>query len=380
MHNGALHLEDGSIFLGRFLGYPAQARGEIVFSTGMVGYPQSLTDPSYEGQILVFTYPLIGNYGIPDPFFLKNIIQNFESERIHVRGLIVSSLVQNKFHWQAKKTLNDWLWENRIPCLEGVDTRSLTQRLREKGVMLGRISNLKVPRPRRGEAEDGQSSKLQDQKFIDPNRQNLVTKVSCDKPIIYKNGTTKILLIDCGVKAGILRELFNLGTTIIRVPWNFKFEKTRGVKTTGFFHKDIDGVVITNGPGDARMLPETIETIRKILEKKIPTLGICLGNQLMCLAAGGQIYKLKYGHRALNQPVILKGTKKAYITSQNHGFAVRMSSLGKNWEEWFVNLNDGTNEGIRHKKLPFMSVQFHPEGNPGPEDTAFIFRDFLRML
>ena len=367
--DGALYLEDGSLFLGKIFGYPTQTSGEVVFSTGMVGYPQSLTDPSYEGQILVFTYPLIGNYGVPQKKYKNKILQNFESEKIQVKGLVVNEKVDDQSHWQARQTLDCWLKQEKIVGLWGIDTRALTQKLREKGVMLGKLGRFKID-----------DLRLKNGQFYDPNKENLVAKVSCKKPIIYKNGPKKVLLIDCGVKMGIVRKLFALGLTIIRVPWDFDLVQTRWSKTTGFSYQDIDGVVISNGPGDPRLLSQTIKTVKKILGKKIPTLGICLGNQLMGLAAGGSIYKLKYGHRSVNQPVLLIGSKKAFITSQNHGFAVDKKSLNSDWQEWFINLNDETNEGIRHKYLPFMSIQFHPEGNPGPQDTSWIFEEFISLL
>jgi len=351
--NGALILKDGSIFLGKFFGYPCQTEGEVVFSTGMVGYPQSLTDPSYTGQILVFTYPLIGNYGVPKLKYKDKIIQNFESEKIHVRGLIVSSLIDDISHWQADRSLDDWLKLNKIPALADIDTRELTQKIRQKGVMLGRISRIPI----------------KNKKISDPNQENLANLVSCDRPIIYKNGKKTILLIDCGVKAGILRELYKLGLTIIRVPWNWDSSKLK-----------VDGVVISNGPGDPKKLIEAIKTIKFFMKAKLPILGICLGNQLLALASGADTYKLKYGHRSANQPVRLGRTKKAYITSQNHGYAISQASLSQDWQEWFINLNDKTNEGIRHKKLPFLAVQFHPEGNPGPTDTGWIFEEFVKKL
>ena len=370
MH-GALYLQDGSVFLGQFFGYPGETQGEVVFSTGMTGYPQSLTDPSYEGQILVFTYPLIGNYGVPNPIYIKKILQNLQSPSIHTRGLIVSSSIDDKSHWQAKKTLSKWLFENKIPALQGIDTRALTQKLREKGEMVGRIAKVQ-----------GHRSKLkikESKKIRNYEEENLAANVSCKKPIIYKNGKRKILLIDCGVKHSIIKALFDLKCTINRIPWDINPFSTR-LKQAGFSLQEVDGVIISNGPGDPKKLGKTISLIREILKQKIPTLGICLGNQLLCLAAGGDTYKLKYGHHSANQPVRLSRTKKAYITSQNHSYAVKTTSLGRDWQEWFVNLNDNTNEGIKHKRLPFMSVQFHPEGSPGPKDTNWVFEEFINIL
>lgn len=355
--DGYLILEDKSVFKGRLFGFPKEAAGEVVFATGMVGYPESLTDPSFKGQILVFTYPLIGNYGISSSRFKNGLIENFESEKIQVEGVIVTCQSSSTSHWTAEISFADWLKKNKIPGLSGIDTRFLTQKLRQKGTMLGRLV-LKKP----GQKEP---------EFYDPNKENLVTKVSCSKPIVHRGGRKKILLIDCGVKANIIRNLLQLKTSIIQVPWDFDpFEK----------NLQFDGVIVSNGPGNPRKVKKTVRIVKKILSKNIPFLGICLGNQILALAAGGKIYKLKYGHRSQNQPCLLVDSQKAFITSQNHGFALRKASLPAEWKEWFVNLNDDTNEGIIHQQKPFASIQFYPEAGPSSRGTQFIFEKFLSWV
>lgn len=351
--NARLFLEDGSVFKGTPFGAAKAAAGEVVFSTGMVGYPESLTDPSYKGQILVLTYPLIGNYGVPKPVYENGLYKNFESERVHVSALIVSSYSQHYSHWAAVKSLGEWLNGEGVPAITGIDTRALTQKLREKGTMLGRT-----------ELNGKKSS------FHDPNKENLVEMVS-GREIEYKSGKKKVLLFDCGVKNGIIRSLLERKLSVKRVPWDF--EPWKG-------ELDFDAAVISNGPGDPKMAGKTIESVKWLLKQERPVLGICLGNQIIALASGADTFKLKYGHRSQNQPCTMSGTKKCFITTQNHGYAVRKNSLKKGWEAWFVNANDKTVEGIRHRRKPFMAVQFHPEASPGPEDTGFIFDDFLEMI
>ena len=349
-----LVLGDGTTFTGNSFGADASVSGEVVFNTGMVGYPESLTDPSYRGQILVLTYPLIGNYGVPgdekDEFGLP---KNFESDKIQISGLIISDYSDKYSHWNAKKSLDEWMKEYNIPGIYGIDTRMLTKKLREKGVMLGKIS-----------------SGVDDVELSDPNLRNLVAEVSTTEKIIYnKGGKKKILLIDCGAKLNIIRSLISRNCEVIRVPWNYDF-----------FKEDFDGILISNGPGNPKMADETVKSVAAAMEKDIPTLGICLGNQILALAAGGNTYKLKYGHRSQNQPCIESGGKRCYITTQNHGFAVDAKSMPEGWEEWFVNANDGTNEGLRHKTRPFMSFQAHPEATPGPVDAEWIFDRFLETI
>ncbi len=354
--NAKLVLEDGTSFEGTSFGFDASTSGEVVFNTGMVGYPESLTDPSYAGQILCLTYPLVGNYGVPKKTLENSVISNFESHKIQVRGLVVVDYSEHYSHHAASESLGEWLKAEKIPAITGIDVRSLTKILREKGTMLGKII-----------------INEEETELYDPNKENLVQGVSIHKPLFYgdKNSKKKVLLIDCGAKNNIITSLVNRGAYVIRVPWNYDFIGS---------DLKFDGILISNGPGDPKMCVATIENIRKAMWKNIPTFGICLGNQLLALAAGADTYKLKYGHRGQNQPAYIVGTKKCFITSQNHGFAVDEKTLPKDWEPWMRNANDDTNEGIRHKTKPFFSVQFHPEANPGPKDTAFLFDKFLEGL
>jgi len=344
-----LSLEDGTVFRGRSFGKVIESAGEVVFNTAMTGYPESLTDPSYRGQILCLTYPLVGNYGAPRKEQEDNLDVFHESSSIHIRGLVVSDYSFEYSHWNAAESLHQWLENNNIPGIYGIDTRALTKRLREKGSMLGKIE------------PDGTETD-----FYDPNRHNLVEEVSIEKPVSYGSGKYRIILIDCGVKYNIIRNLLKRDTTILRVPWDYDY-----------LGEEYDGLFISNGPGDPKTCTETIENIKKSLEKDIPVFGICLGNQLMALASGADTYKLRYGHRSHNQPVIRAGTDRAYITSQNHGFAVDNDSLPKEWEPLFININDNTNEGMRHREKAFFSTQFHPEASGGPTDTDFLFDVFI---
>ncbi|MBC8146572.1 MAG: glutamine-hydrolyzing carbamoyl-phosphate synthase small subunit [Bacteroidetes bacterium] len=350
--NLKLTLEDGTVFNGRSFGYEKPVSGEIVFNTAMTGYPESLTDPSYKGQILVSTYPMIGNYGVPEYNTENGILKNFESDSICISGLVISDYSFKYSHWNAKNSLHEWLKEFEIPGIFDIDTRALTKILREKGTMLGKIV-----------------SENSDIDFYDPNIENLVDKVSIKEKKVYGNGKHKIVLIDCGMKNNILRCLLKRDTTVIRVPWDYDFSDD-----------DYDGLFISNGPGDPKMCIPAIENIKKALDKDKAIFGICLGTQLMALASGADTYKLKYGHRSHNQPVLRVGTNNCYITSQNHGFAIDSETLGKDWEPFFTNLNDNTIEGIKHKSKPFMSTQFHPEASSGPTDTEFLFDDFIGMI
>ena len=343
----SIKLEDGTELRGWSFGFDQACDGEVVFSTAMVGYPESLTDPSYSGQILCVTYPLIGNYGVPDEGVdAQGISRNFESERIWVRGLIISGYSFDYSHWDAVKSLDAWLKQQRIPGIYGIDTRALTQLLRDKGSMLGMI----VP--------DGQERAFP---IPNPNLENQIAVVSCKEVIRYgADGTNrkKVVLVDCGVKHNILRCFVDRGVELIRVPWDYDFNQL-----------EYDGLFISNGPGNPEFCTSTVAHIREAMKGDKPIFGICMGNQLLARAGGANTYKLKYGHRSHNQPVRMVGTNRCFVTSQNHGFAVDDKTLGKDWEPWFVNMNDGTNEGIRHKSKPFFSVQFHPEASSGPTDT-----------
>ena len=353
-----LELEDGTVAEGLSFGAARSVSGEVVFNTGMVGYPESLTDPSYRGQILVLTYPLVGNYGVPPAERERGILKHFESERIQIAGLVVSEYCARYSHWNAVKSLGEWLGENGVPAIQGVDTRALTKRIRQQGTMLGRlVCGDEVP-------------------FEDPNARNLVSETSVREPVVYGSGEPKVLAVDCGMKNNIIRCFLARGVSVIRVPWDFDFNG--GGDGRGGY--DYDGLFISNGPGDPKMCAATIAHLKEALARKKKVFGICLGNQLLALAAGADTYKLKFGHRSQNQPCIEIGTKRCHITSQNHGFAVDASSLPEGWEPWFENANDGTNEGIRHARLPFMSVQFHPEASGGPADTEFLFDLFVESL
>ena len=347
-----LTLEDGTVFEGKSFGSEKPVAGEVVFYTAMTGYPESLSDPSYTGQILVSTYPMIGNYGVPHGETEEGIHKFFESHKLHISGLVISDYSFEFSHWNAEKSLSDWLKEYEVPGIFDVDTRALTKILREKGSMLGKI-------------EFGDVAI----NFYDPNLENLVARVSCIQREVYGNGGPRVVLVDCGVKNNIMRCLLKRGATVIRVPWDYDFSE-----------EDYDGVFISNGPGDPAMCNETVQNIRKIITDEKPVMGICLGNQLLARAAGADTYKLKYGHRSHNQPVLLQGTDRCFITSQNHGYAVKTETLPSDWEPLFTNVNDNTNEGIRHKTKPFFSTQFHPEASSGPTDTEFLFDDFIQNI
>ena len=356
MKEARLILDDGTEFCGWSFGYDANAVGEVVFNTAMTGYPESLTDPSYAGQILVATYPLIGNYGVPDTGG-EPLPKFMESERIHVKGLVVTDYSEKYNHWNAKESLAEWLKREKIPAITGIDTRRLTKRLRECGVMRGRI------------VVSVDSEYLENTNY---GSINWVEQVSCKEVVRYNEGAGKrVVLVDCGVKANIIRSLVNRGVEVIRVPWDYDFNRL-----------DFDGLFLANGPGDPEQCSKTVEHIRTFLSNPNvrPLMGICLGNQLLARAAGAKTYKLKYGHRSHNQPVQLVGTTKCFITSQNHGYAVDASTLPADWEPLFVNMNDSSNEGIRHKTMPWFSAQFHPEACSGPTDSEWMFDEFVGCL
>ncbi len=343
---GSLLLEDGTMFEGTSFGYERASAGEVVFSTGMVGYPESLTDPSFAGQILTLTYPIIGNYGIPDRSM-------WEDDKIHVSGLIISNYIDTPSHVQSTMNLGTWLREEKIPALEIKDTRLLTKHIRTHGTMLGKIVfDEYIP-------------------FYDPYSDNLVAQISTEEVLEEGSGDTTIVMIDCGAKHNLVRSLLARNVRVLTVPWDYDlFSQAHRLH--------FDGIIISSGPGNPKMVHKTIQTIRTALEYQVPTLGICLGHQLLALAAGGDTYKLKFGHRSQNQPCLQHETRRCYITTQNHGFAV--SELPTDFSPWFVNANDGSNEGMKHTRYPFLSVQFHPEAAPGPEDTKWVFDYFLERI
>ena len=357
MKNVTLVLSDGTRFRGKSFGYDAPVAGEVVFNTAMTGYPESLTDPSYAGQLVVLTYPLVGNYGVP-PFTIEadGLPTFMESERIHASALIVSDYSEEYSHWNATESLACWLKREHVPGITGIDTRELTKVLREHGVMMGKI------------LFDGEPDNIPE---ADYEGVNFVDRVSCKEVIRYNEGAgKKVVLVDCGVKANIIRCLVERGVEVVRVPWNYDYTDMK-----------YDGLFLANGPGDPDMCSDAVEIIRKQMSQSTkPICGICMGNQLLAKAAGAEIYKLKYGHRGHNQPVRVVGTKQCFITSQNHGYAVDANTLDFDWEEMFVNMNDGSNEGIRHTTNPWFSSQFHPEACSGPVDTEFIFDMFVTTL
>jgi carbamoyl-phosphate synthase small subunit len=350
-----LALADGSVHEGIGFGASARIGGEVVFNTGIVGYPESITDPSYHGQILCQTYPLIGNYGVNPA--------SFESDRPRIAGYIVSEFCDKPSHATSAKTLNDWLREYGVPGIAGVDTRDLTKKLRVHGVMPGLLVVSDGPlNSRRFRAEA--------LALPDPNARDLVAEVTTPEIRIYNpQAGNSVVLIDCGAKQGIIRSLIRRGVAVVRVPAD-----TDAARILSFSPR---GVIISNGPGDPKRAVATIAAVRQLMHAGLPVFGICLGNQVLALAAGADTYKLKFGHRSQNQPCLEEGTKHCYITSQNHGFAVDQRTLPRDWAPWFRNANDGTNEGIRHRRRPFWSVQFHPEACPGPTDTDFLFDRFL---
>lgn len=357
MKNVTLVLEDGTKFHGKSFGYDAPVAGEVVFNTAMMGYPESLTDPSYAGQLMTLTYPLVGNYGVP-PFSVESdgIATFMESDRIYASAIIVADYSEQYSHWNAVESLADWLKREHVPGITGIDTRQLTKVLREHGVMMGKI------------IFDDEPDNIPEAEYEGV---NWVDRVSCKDIIRYNEGVgKKVILVDCGVKNNIIRCLVNRGVEVIRVPWNYDY-------TT----MEFDGLFLGNGPGDPDMCEDAVNIIRKQMsQSRKPICGICMGNQLLAKAGGATIYKLKYGHRSHNQPVREVGTNRCYVTSQNHGYAVDAKTLGNDWRELFINMNDGSNEGVCHKENPWFTSQFHPEACSGPVDTEFMFDRFIKTL
>ncbi len=357
MRNVTLVLQDGTKFHGKSFGYDAPVAGEVVFNTAMMGYPESLTDPSYAGQLVTLTFPLVGNYGVPPFTFGPEGLPTFmESDHIHASAIIVSDYSEQYSHWNANESLAEWLKREHVPGITGIDTRELTKVLREHGVMMGQIIFDDEP-------ENIPQAQYEGVNFVD--------RVSCKEIIRYNEGAGKrVVLVDCGVKANIIRNLIERGLEVVRVPWNYDY--------TGI---EFDGLFLGNGPGDPDLCQDAVNILRQQMSKsRKPICGICMGNQLMAKAGGANIYKLKYGHRSHNQPVRMVGTDKCYITSQNHGYAVDASTLDKDWSELFVNMNDGSNEGVRHNTNPWFTSQFHPEACSGPVDTLFMFDLFVEKL
>jgi carbamoyl-phosphate synthase small subunit len=350
-----LVLADGADLSGTPFGALREVEGEVVFNTGVTGYVETLTDPSYRGQILVLTYPLQGNYGVPEG--------RFESKQIQVQGLVVTHYSATPSHHASRRTLGQWLLAEGVPAIEGIDTRSLTRLLRDHGTMPGRL------------LFDKTASGALTSTAADPHRvidmAHVASVVSPSETIRYPGGSLTILVIDTGAKESIIQSLLTRGATVVRAPFHAEWER----------HLDeVDGVQLTNGPGDPADLSALSERLRAILHRGLPVFGICLGHQLLARAIGGSTYKLPYGHRSHNQPVMDVVTRRAYVTSQNHGYAVDEGSLAPEWQPWFVNLNDDTNEGIRHQYRPWRSVQFHPEAAAGPHDTSYLFDEFLQMV
>lgn len=355
-----LILDDGTEFTGTSFGADCAVRGEVVFNTGMAGYVETLTDPSYRGQILVMTYPSIGNYGVPADRCPASIDAPFESNRIQVQGLVVQSYSAAFSHHGAVRSLAEWLRANGVPAIHGVDTRFLTRHLRNAGTMPGLLL-----------ADEGPHAHHSAARGVDMS-EDVFRLVAPEKPHRYEGGARTVLLVDVGAKDNIVRSLLNRGVSVLRAPWNTDLLS---------FWPEVDAVLIGNGPGDPANLTSLTLQVRQMLERADkPVMGICLGNQILALAAGARTYKLPYGHRGLNQPVQDLLTRRSFITSQNHGYAVADDSLPAGWEPWFVNINDGTNEGIRCRNLPFRSVQFHPEAAPGPTDTGWLFDDFVNQI
>ena len=357
--DAVLVLEDGTLVCGIGFGAVRRISGEVVFNTGMVGYPESISDPSYAGQILVQTYPLIGNYGVTT--------KNLESDHPQIEGYVVHELCDVPSHWSSELTLDEWLEENRVPGISGVDTRFLTQTIRTKGTMLGILAVYE-----HGDEPDFEQLRREAKTILDPNKRKLAYEVaSKDAKLFDVGGDSTVVLVDCGVKASITRNLMNRGVNVLVVPPEKPAEEILAAEPSG--------VVFSNGPGDPAIYNEVIDTARSVVAAGLPVFGICLGCQVLALALGGKTYKLKFGHRGQNHPCVEANGKRCFITSQNHGFAVDADSLkGTGLEVTLINANDRTVEGVRHKSLPVFAVQFHPEASPGPNDTNYFFDAFMQ--
>jgi carbamoyl-phosphate synthase small subunit len=351
-----LVLADGSVFQGYSFGAESDAFGEVVFNTSMVGYQEMLTDPSYSGQIVLPTYPLIGNYGINE--------LDIESAKIQVRGFAIREECYQPNHYLNAKTLHQYLAEYGIPGISGIDTRAITRKLRSVGVMMGIITSDKTPQQALAELK----------KQPDYGSTDFVRQVTTEKPYQWENDSEpkyKVIVLDCGLKYNILRLLAQRGCAVSVVPCTTSVEEILELKP--------DGVLLSPGPGDPELLDYIVDTVKKLAGKQ-PMMGICLGNQLIARAFGGKNFKLKFGHRGANHPVRELATGRIHITAQNHGYAVDPDSIGKELEVTHINLNDGTVEGLRHKKLPIFAIQYHSEASPGPLDNTYLFDQFMELI
>ncbi len=368
-YKARLLLDDGSSFSGIGFGYPRDTAGEVVFNTGMVGYIETLSDPSYRGQIICMTYPLIGNYGVPSKKIQDShgLPKYFESDKIQAKGMLINNLSSVASHWACIKTLDQWLYEERIPGMYGIDTRELTKKLRVRGVMMGALSVSK-------NRITDESILLQ---LIDNENyegRNFMEEVSVPGARHYRAAVDRcIVILDTGTKYSIIRNVLNAGYSAVILPWDSTFEQIMKYSPAG--------VVISNGPGNPTYCVETIKTAAKLIDTSTPTLGICLGNQILALAAGANTFKLKFGHRAQNKPCKDLNSGQTYITTQNHGYGINPESLkGTGFRTWFSNIDDTSVEGIQHEKKPILAVQFHPEASPGPYDCEFVFDKFRELI
>lgn len=366
-----LVLEDGTVFKGKGFGAPGVRAGEVVFTTGMVGYTESLTDPSYAGQILVFTYPLIGNYGVA-PYAMVDdfgLPLHFESVGIKVEGVVVHEVCAKPSHWASRKSLDEWLREEGVPGIWGVDTRELVKKLREKGVMPGALAVFEEDE----EPDPGQLLELA--KRVNYSEARLAERVSVKDLTVYRTARSRglIAVLDCGVKLSIVRALLRRGFDAALIPYGTPAERVVDLKPLG--------VVVSNGPGNPELYTEVIEATEGLIEYGMPILGICLGHQLVSLTLGARTYKLLYGHRGVNKPAVDVRTGRCYVTSQNHGYAVDLRTLKQaGLELWFINADDRTVEGVIDERRGLLCVQFHPEASPGPNDTAWVFDYFVKII
>jgi len=364
----ALILRDGTVYHGRGFGPLGVFDGEAVFATGMVGYPESMTDPSYKRQFLTFTYPLIGNYGVRN--FEDGEIgipPSFESDSIKTAGIVAHEICERPSHWTQRRTLPQWLEEEGVPAISGIDTRSLTKRLREHGTMSSVICVYE-------DSPDLEKLRSRAALLKDPTDMNLVKEVSTKFTTVYNEGSKRtVALMDCGVKYGIIRSLVSRGLKVVLLRYDTPYDVVKEYAP--------GGILISNGPGNPDKVDSIAKTINAAISEDLPVFGICMGNQLLALARGASTYKLPYGHRSQNQPCLELGTKRCYITSQNHGYVVDPSSLDDtDLDMWFVNANDESCEGTRSDKVKAFSVQFHPEASPGPQDTNYLFDKFIKMM